>query len=285
MTVTCDASDANQQWTLNNHQFVSTHNSCLDVFGAQSDAAIDEWGCKSTDSADAKNQMWSISGAQIKSQLNGQCLTVGSDAFAYAYHSTTTGKNLTFLVNMDAMTTTAAWQNRNYELAGASVVILDDDASVLFNTSEVNTTGLATQRVFKTIYDSADLRFSSWTETYPLCANAQHRSDAPTLNKSPLEQIRFTNDTSEYLIYATNFTLSAPQSNVTVSLDGRKANAYVVFIDGEYVGSQFDGNHGAGALSVDIAVSGSLSADTHSLSVISSSLGIANGMQNEQPAS
>ena len=125
---------------------------------------------------------------------------------------------MTFLCNTEATATQAEWHNKNFHLSGTSVVILDDDASVLFNTSAVNSTGLPTKRTFKGIYGASDLAWSSWTETYPLFSNAQQRPDAPTLNTSPLEQIRFSNDSSEYLVYATNFTLDSAQSNVKVFL-------------------------------------------------------------------
>ena len=54
---------------------------------------------------------------------------------------------------------------------------------------------------------------------------------------------RFTNDSSEYLVFGTNFTLDEAQSDVTISIVGRKANAYVLFVDGAFVGEQWDEEH------------------------------------------
>ena len=59
----------------------------------------------------------------------------------------------------------------------------------------------------------------------------------------------------------------------------------MVFVDGAFVGEQWDGEHSAGDVSVSVSVSASLGAGAHSLSVVSSSLGISNGIANGQPAS
>eukprot|EP01084_Bolivina_argentea_P042689 78697_1 len=233
-----------------------------------------------------KNQQWTISGTQIKSQLNGQCLSAqsASTAFAYQYHSTTTNKNITFLVNTGSSEAKCMWHNKQYDLPGTSVSILDNDDNELYNTATVNTTGLPTKRTYTAIYKGSDLSFSSWTETLPLYTNSQNRPDSPTLNKKPMEQIRFTNDTYEYLFYSTNFTASSSTSTGKVSIAGRKANAYLIYIDDKFAGQAWDGEHSMGAKAFDISI-GSVSSGKHTITIISSSLGIHNGIANQQPSS
>ena len=90
MTTDCDTNNKHEKWTYDNTglQFKSSDNSCLDIFGENNDANIDEWQCKNPSSSDAKNQQWIIDSntKQIKSKLNGQCLTASaSQAFAYQY--------------------------------------------------------------------------------------------------------------------------------------------------------------------------------------------------------
>jgi len=207
-----------------------------------------------------------------------------SNVFAYSYYSYTKDINMTFLCNIGSSDAKPKWNNKEYELPKESVSILDNDGNVLYATSDVNTTGLATKRMYETIYDESDLIFSSWTEEFPLFLNKQKRPDMPTMNERPLEQIRFTNDTYEYLIYSTNFTQSKSMNNVSIVIYGRTANAYLIYLDDKFVGNVWDGEHSANNKKYTIDI-GSIVAAKHTLSIVSSSLGIHNGISNQQPSS
>eukprot|EP01084_Bolivina_argentea_P198646 340099_1 len=286
-TTTCNANNNAQKWSFIGNEFKSTKNSCLDVFG-ENGPGIDEWECKPSGGSDSKNQEWTISGTQIKSQLNGECLSAEygeSSAFAYEYHSYTKNSNLTFLCNTGSSLQNVTWKGKQYSLPSQSVSILDNNNIELYNSDKVNTTGKASKRTFKTIYSGASQSFTSWTEQIPLYNNTQNRSDTPTINQSPLEQIRFTNNSYEYLIYETNFTVTNTINTPTISIAGRLAMSYIVYIDNMYIGQAWDGSHSMGNKNFDIKMSSNINGGEHSISIISSSLGIHNGIANQQPAS
>eukprot|EP01084_Bolivina_argentea_P267941 454988_1 len=211
-----------------------------------------------------------------------------NDTFAYQYHSLSLNKNVTFLYNTGNDDVTVIWENKKYFMASQSVIILDNMNNVLFNTDDVNITGIATQRVYETIYDSNNLKYSSWTEELPYAFNKQNRPDHWVYNKTPLEQIRFTNNTFEYLIYSTNFSTDSTLNAGTTKLvfHGRTANAYILYIDGIYQGQAWDGSHigeSRGAKNYSINILQSVAKGIHSLSVVSSSLGIDNSVMSESP--
>eukprot|EP01084_Bolivina_argentea_P266159 451346_1 len=206
--------------------------------------------------------------------------------FALQYQSTSKPiKKLTFLYNTAPSAETAIWENQKYPLGPYSVAILDNNNIELYNTWNVNTTNIKSERVYKVLISGKNLIFSSFTEIFPLNNNPQKRDDIPVLNPTPLEQIRFTNNTFEYLIYSTNFTLQNSENLVQVHIDGRKANAYLIYIDGKYRGEAYNGEHHAGDQPYQIQVAGGLLSGNHTITIISSSLGIDNSIQNQQPAS
>ena len=59
---------------------------------------------------------------------------------------------------------------------------------------------------------------------------------------------------------------------------GRKANAYIVYIDDQYIGTTADYEHSAGSLNMTVTMNMAMASGSHILTVISSSLGVSNGM-------
>eukprot|EP01084_Bolivina_argentea_P195532 335405_1 len=209
-----------------------------------------------------------------------------NNTFAYKYVSVS-GDMITFLVNMDDIFNyTLEWNNKNYSVPAVSVSIVNNDGIEVYNTYKVNSTGLAIKRIYKTVYNgTVDLQFSYWNEPIPIIEKYSNRTDKPIINQSPLEQIRFTNDSfSEYLYYSMIFNTKDFKINVSNGEDillewiGRTANAYSVFIDDIYIGQAWDGHHGALDLpfSVDIYYNIINETKDYILTIISSSLGIDN---------
>eukprot|EP00484_Ammonia_sp_Unknown_P001093 CAMPEP_0197021954 /NCGR_PEP_ID=MMETSP1384-20130603/2836_1 /TAXON_ID=29189 /ORGANISM="Ammonia sp." /LENGTH=773 /DNA_ID=CAMNT_0042449895 /DNA_START=51 /DNA_END=2372 /DNA_ORIENTATION=- len=211
-----------------------------------------------------------------------------NQTFAYVYTATDGSKDqLTFLMNLDSKQYTLPWNGQNYELPANSVSLTDYEGTELYNTAKVSTAGLPTERVNTVLYSGDTLSWCSYSEPLPLTAsNAAIRPDKGIFNQTPLEQIRLTNDTYEYVIYSANYTLQdqlvAPAN---LSFTGQAANAYVVYIDGEYMASTANYEHASKTvqLSVSIGSSDAVSKGDHVLTVISSSLGIDNAMQAEAP--
>eukprot|EP01084_Bolivina_argentea_P080011 144977_1 len=73
MTAYCDDTNPHQLWNYVGHEIQSTDTSCLDIFG-ENGTVVDEWPCKPVGDPDGKNQQWMVSGTQIKSVLDAQCL-------------------------------------------------------------------------------------------------------------------------------------------------------------------------------------------------------------------
>eukprot|EP01084_Bolivina_argentea_P266164 451351_1 len=128
--------------------------------------------------------------------------------FAYSYNATDSSKDrLTFLVNMDSKQWTLPYEGQTYIIPQNSLTLLDNKGIMLYNTAQVNTTGLPTERVNTVLY--SNMAFESYSEPIPLSASvAKIRPDSVIINKTPLEQIRLSNDTFEYLYYCTNITVN-----------------------------------------------------------------------------
>ena len=118
------------------------------------------------------------------------------------------------------------------------------------------------------------LTWQCWSEN--LTATPQRgRLNVPAL--SPLEQLNVTDDATDYLFYTTVVTYLPPSS--TITFDGWKSNAYLVFADGVLVGSSFDASHDydTGKMNVTLTLSRVLQ-DTFTLAILSVSLGLHNSV-------
>ena len=64
------------------------------------------------------------------------------------------------------------------------------------------------------------------------------------MNKTPLEQIRLTNDTYEFVIYATNISVKNDiAKGAKLQFTGQAANAYIVYLNNQYIGQTADYQH------------------------------------------
>ena len=203
--------------------------------------------------------------------------TVNNQTFAYVYKANDTSNDqLIFILNMANKDYTLPFNGSNYDVPANSVSLIDNTGKEIYNTAKVNSTGLATERVNTILYDNLD--FVSYSEPLPLNGeNANIRPDEGILNESPLEQIRLSNDTFEYLIYSTNITFNNDLSNEAyLQFTGQAANAYIIYINDQYIGQTFDYEHTSKTLQFKVEMNDSLDAGQYTLSVISSSLGIDN---------
>eukprot|EP01084_Bolivina_argentea_P000812 1494_1 len=278
----CDANNKDQKWIYTQEkQFKSNENSCLDLW-TNTGPNVDEYSCKDLNATGSANQLWSIDGNLIRSNMvNTSCLTAVANVFTYVYQSPyNTSDKLTFLVNMAInINFSVMYDNINYFLPSYSVSIIDYQGKELMNTAKVNETGLPTQRIYKTIYSGAnDLKFESWNEVIPLQNNIQKRPDKATMNKTPLEQLRFTNYSwTEYLVYSTEFTVTSDDQQITtVNWIGRLSNAYLVWIDDGYQSEAVNYDHWAGNVEFSANFTSHLYVGDYILTILSSSLGVDN---------
>ena len=77
---------------------------------------------------------------------------------------------------------------KQYELPMASVSIVDGDGTELYSTVKVNSTGLATKRVYDVLVSGKDLEFLSWSEVIPFNSEIMKlRGDEAIYDKQSIE--------------------------------------------------------------------------------------------------
>jgi hypothetical protein len=113
------------------------------------------------------------------------------------------------------------------------------------------------------------LQWTFWTE--PLPAGLPPH----VVSSSPLEQLNITQDQTEYMFYTT--TLDSLPSASILTIDGRCANSYSVFVNGALVANTFDDSHNmcSETFTVHLPAFGDTSIE---LSILSGSLGLNNGV-------
>jgi hypothetical protein len=117
------------------------------------------------------------------------------------------------------------------------------------------------------------LQWQTWTES--------NRLDLPKITSlTPLEQLNITNDETIYLWYRRNVTLQQAQANTIVTVQTRKANALLFFLDGQYLGEFDDHDHSAGGVEPSIAfdLSHFKPNQQYLFEILSVSLGLNNGI-------
>ena len=214
-----------------------------------------------------------------------------TQTFAYVYFSDENNETLTFLVNNNSTyDKTLEWNGIYYNMPSNSISIIDNDGEELYNTAKIDTTDLPTKRVYKTIYSgSNNLSFDSWSEIVPLTGNKQNRSDGyGVYHSTPYEQIRYSNNTSEYLYYSVNISTnfsniqnSMKNFDIKLEFDGRFANSYVFWLNDKYLGSTWNGHHNNNFTNMSLTIT-NVNLDCSeknvdcTLTILSSMLGIDN---------
>jgi hypothetical protein len=99
---------------------------------------------------------------------------------------------------------------------------------------------------------------------------------------SPLEQLNLTNDETRYVWYRRNVTLKRALANTIIRIQTRQSNAFVFFLNGQYLGEFDNHEHAGGPIDVSIAVDLSQfqSNQQYLLEILSISLGINNGVSS-----
>jgi len=105
-----------------------------------------------------------------------------------------------------------------------------------------------------------------------------HKPNAMTISSpTPYEQLNITKDLTPYLWYETTIVWSDPSTNTAQLLvDTMKANSLIIFLDGLYQACTDDHLHDEGGITLNVTLK--LSAGTHTLQILSVSLGLNNGM-------
>jgi len=116
-------------------------------------------------------------------------------------------------------------------------------------------------------------------------ARDQTLQNGPPVVKSsePMEQLNITRDLIDNMWYEVKFTLNQPITRTYLNLSASSANAFIVFIDGIYIGDVYNQREQwttvTNVLSLPVS---NLNAGPHVLSFLSSVLGVEKGMDTDE---
>jgi len=208
--------------------------------------------------------------AQLKNRLsamwfNNQTQKFENGTQQYAFRYGSGDFSVTFLENEGSSWVLVLFEDEQFDLAPASIIVLDSSKQVVWSSFKVP--AAPTERVY--VSHPIATAWKSWTE--PLTPN-----DVPYwAGDFPFEQLNVTKDLTEYLFYSTSFTAKTAGSNALVVLS-TKSNGMVAFVDGAFQIAQDDHSHADGTNVLNMNLQ--LTPGPHSLTLLSSSLGIDNGM-------
>jgi beta-galactosidase len=197
---------------------------------------------------------------------DGTKWAIGSDQFMYSYPP-----SVHFLINRFYNSVNVLFRDKNITMAPFSVRIFDDNANQLWDSANVSDIPSHNTEFVPVVV--GPLEWRTWSE--PLVSNL------PVLTSpNPIEQLTVTNDETIYLWYRRNVTLTESQSHAKVKIDTRMANAFLLFLDGKYLG-EYD-NHAHDQHSITITVSLDLSTfkpnQQYLFEILSITLGLDNGV-------
>ena len=198
----------------------------------------------------------------------------GTQQVAFVYGGTV------FIESTAAVYVQALYEGMALDLASNSILIFYR-GNVLYNTSAV--APATVQRVNTPVWD-APLAWEAWAETpYSLADEDRLGMGIPTVKAmTPQEQLNVTRDLTDYCTYTTR-QLWKGEANATLSVDSGIANSFLVFLDGAYQGSCYNADHGWTTTKWQCqVVLGAVTVGSHTLSLVSVSLGIENGMNPEE---
>lgn len=187
------------------------------------DAPLDEYGLPTTKS----NHLGALNHTLLRyadvllnaGRAQPQPLGEKQNAYAYAHG----GRDLTFLCNDDVNAARVEHNGKRHTLAPHSALLLSN-GRVVFNTTQVKPEHVI-QRSYRSIRQT--LSWQSWSEPMP------HERTDGIITKSPLEQLQFTGDMSDYCWYSTTLNISKKNAGKgTLTLRGIADVAHV-FVNGK----------------------------------------------------
>jgi beta-galactosidase len=171
---------------------------------------------------------------------NGTHWSNGTQQFAYTYLLM-----INFVINQFNETVVVLFHNQNISMAGRSVRVYDDSMTLLWDSA--NPTDISSDNTQIIPIVSPPLQWHTWSES--TLSNL-----SLITSPRPLEQLNITNDETIYLWYRRNITLTETSARSVLQMQTRKANAFLFFLDGQYLGEFDTHTHEQGPLNVTIAL-------------------------------
>lgn len=155
------------------------------------------------------------------------------------------------------------YNDKSYDMAPKSIVVLDGSENIIFNTSKVENVTINTNRVVLQKF-----AWKWWNDR-------NYQSRPAVYNSTPMEQLDLTRDESDYLFYTRNISVSTSGQHHVVVIT-RKANAFLAFVDGILQSYEDNHEHSDGDVSLNLTLN--LPTGDHELTLLSVSLGIINAV-------
>ena len=172
-----------------------------------------------------------------------------------------------FVENQETTGASLTIGQHTYFVAARSMLLVHND-KVVYNTSNVVTKGLKTQRQYEPLVRPADWKM--WAESP---TNPWYRKQIQAVE--PSEQLRLTQDITDYLIYTTQL-IAKDQSSHHLNITTCESSSLLIYVDGTFIG-EVNSPHHVGNCSRSLALLvPPLSVATHNLSIVSISMGIGN---------
>ena len=151
--------------------------------------------------------------------------------------------------------------------------ILTASGAVLFDSALINPSAKSFARVRE--YDPVLLQnWTYWNEPIGIPDASSAISAGAPVEQTKLAVLQ--NTSSDYAWYQTSFNLSSRLEEATFHLDAQKANGFLVFVDGMFIGAVDNHEHGEGGVKLAILSSRPLAEGNHVVAILSVSLGYYN---------
>jgi hypothetical protein len=189
----------------------------------------------------------------------------GTEQFVYSYPS-----SIHFVMNLFDQPISMLFHGQNITFNQLGLRIYDDNVNLLWDSN--NYSDIHSDNTMIVPVVAGPLQWQTWSESSKIIS-------LPVITSpSPLEQLNLTNDETIYLWYRRNVTLQQPSKTTIITVQTRKANALLFFLDGQYLGEFDDHQHQWGDVSsvVSVDLSHFKPNQQYLFEILSISLGIDN---------
>ncbi|KAL0484279.1 BGAL7 [Acrasis kona] len=198
---------------------------------------------------------------------------ISTEQFAYEYTHTNGSHSLTFLYSKSKVQVNVLYHHLNITMSAKSVLMLDRDDTVLFNTSQVGSTLIRSksQQIVK-----SSLSWKAWKE--PI----DGLNKVPVIKSNQLlEQLNVTQDDVNRMWYRVQVNQQVDDDqDVNISFKARHGSAYLFFVNDEFKGQVVSMEQvGDFKLTKNFKI---LKKNNYILSVLSVSFGLHNGVHKNQ---
>ena len=165
----------------------------------------------------------------------------GTEQFVYSYPS-----SINFVINLFEQPISILFRGQNITFNQAGLRIYDDDVRLLWDHNNYSDIHSDNTEIVPVVV--GPIQWQIWSES------SKTISLPVITSPSPLEQLNLTNDETIYLWYRRNVTIEQPSARTTITVQTRKSNALLFFLDGQYLGEFDDHQHEWGAVTSVISV-------------------------------